>query len=723
MTSSLDMRERERDASDRVDLESEGRRRAVAATFYSAVLGLAAVWLFVLPYDATDLCYLLSLEDGTWVTQEVVHPLWVPLLWLLRFVLRAFGWRGLVLVPIEAANVLVSVVTLILLFRRARQQTKDSVAAASAVLLLASSGFNSAAMRPTPYAAAFLCVAASLLLVVSDRVVSLARYLLAGALAGAAMALHASAMALAPAALVCIVLDPDRGTRGAAVQRVVSFGAGMVGVAGTSFAVWFFFNRLDVSFFEIGHLRSMFGGVEQVPGTSIYSSGSVVRQVTGLSATLSSQGGLLGVAGLIAWLLELRRFWTVGAAPTPIERRTFVAATALFAMFGAFFLINNYRNGFVYASLALFPLVVAQAASRAPWARVALVAAAVCAVSFAALRTLHAGMNRFHDPLPAEVRFVESAIGERAVLLVPGCAFDELRLLSSIQVFRVQIADAPPRECALPRAHVGDVLRARVRSWQEQGVRVFFAFGDEEHDFTGDANGAEKAVQLFWDPVLDARSRAPKLQAVRSAFAASGLRLGAPFVSPRGDRYAEVTADGGVLQAPEHLMFGHFDDAATHDPRAARRRAVLTRFHALVPNDPWSSCDGFCLGLTLPLASDRASVRATAIECACPDVDVASDSCAWGGGFGREAAAGYIVPWARRVGLGTPLDWGVDLNGSRARVEVKLQSGTLWVTWDLLATCAAGPVVVRTEGLSALPTADAMQDFAAHLPAPHRGGF
>jgi hypothetical protein len=32
-------------------------------------------------------------------------------------------------------------------------------------------------------------------------------------------------------------------------------------------------------------------------------------------------------------------------------------------------------------------------------------------------------------------------------------------------------------------------------------------------------------------------------------------------------------------------------------------------------------------------------------------------------------------------------------------------------------------VVVRTEGLSALPTADAMQDFAAHLPAPHRGGF
>ena len=690
-----------------------------------------------LPFDATDLCYLLSLEERSWVTQEVVHPLWVPMLWVYRAILRTFGWHGFVLVPNSRfANVLVAVATLLLSFQVARRLTKDTLASTSAVLLLAATpGFDSAAMRPTPYAPAFLCLTGSLMLLISDHQPSLRRHVVAGALAGVSMALHMSAMALAPAALLCVALDPERRSWPAAAARVAAYGAAMVTVAAACWLAWLRFNGLPLSFLAPANLRTLFGGVEQVPGTSIYSSGSWWSQLTGITRTMGMQGRLLAAAGLASVIAEIVRT-RIGAAPTrPVERRLLVAAVAIFGAVAGFFFINNTHNGFIFASLSLFPIVVARSVSRWGGARWVLGATPLLAVPLAAQAAL-AGMNRFKDPLLAEVRFVESTLGPRAVLLVPGCAFAEVRLLSGLNAFEVQLQGMSPGDCVLPRAQVGEVLRARVRSWQDHGVRVVLAYGDEVHDFNDDANGQEKAVQLFWRPELAAKDRAPRLQAVRSALVSAGLRLGEPIVSPRGARYAEVTAEGRADGPPSDVSTCGAERPQSYDARAGIEQAVVDRFHAVVADDPWAPCDTFCLGLTRPPYTLSTpyddQLRALRAACACPedagpsrrDEQAPTRSCHWTPDFDRAAARAYIVPWAQRVGLGVPLDWGVRFDGDRVRIELKLQGGTLRLTWRLLDSCEASPVEVSSDGLaaSALPAADAVQEFARHLPAPHTGG-
>jgi hypothetical protein len=216
----------------------------------------------------------------------------------------------------------------------------------------------------------------------------------------------------------------------------------------------------------------------------------------------------------------------------------------------------------------------------------------------------------------------------------------------------------------------------------------------------------------------------------------SGLRLGEPIVSPRGARYAEVTAAGPADGPAPDLAVCAAERPQSYDVKAGIEQGVVDRFHAVVAGDPWEPCDTFCLGLTRPPYSLSTAyddqLRALGVACACP-ADVGASrrveqtparSCHWTPDFDRAAARGYIVPWAQRVGLGVPLDWGVRFDGDRARVELKLQGGTLRLTWRLLDSCEAGPVEISSEGLpaSAVPLADAVQDFARHLPAPRSGG-
>jgi hypothetical protein len=705
--------------------------RAIVVAFHAAAVAVAAVWLFVLPYDVTDLSYLLSLEDHAWVTQEVVHPLWVPLLWVYRAALRGVGFRGFVLVPIEIANVLVSLATALLVFRVGRRATRDPLAAAiAALLLMSTNGFGSAAVRPTPYALGFACVLGSLLLLAGERRASPLRTFAAGAIGGLAMSLHASAMALALAALLCSLMDPERRSWRDAILRAASFALGMLVVFSASWAAWFAFNGLDRSFFELARLRALFGGVEQVPGTSIYSSHSPWGQVVGLCRTLVNQGSLLVPAGALAAFVEVRRLRDPDTSPG--ERRLTVATLACFASVGAFFLINNNRNGFNYAGLALVPLLVARAASRASRARPALGAIGVVAVALAANTALAAGRNRFHDPLPQEVAFVESALGPRGVLLVPGCAFSELRLISSLAVFRVRTPGDQGTSCSLPSAETGDALRARVRGWREQGRRVLFACGDEEHDFSGDANGMEKDVQLFWSPELSARQRAPKLRAAREALATAGLRLEDGIVSPRGGRYRDVIVDAaGERLAPPRVLLA----PTPVNPTDAWARVVareVERFHALVADDAWAPCDAICARLTVPEDGGSSSADVPS-ACGCPGATRRGESSAgaeasqhgepacW---FARPASSdelrAYIGRWTERAGLDAPVDWGASLDRAHAEVTIQLRAGRLRVAWRLLPSCEAASVEVDADGapVTALATPEAARDFAAHFPAP-----
>src|SRR2546428_13904135 len=93
------------------------------------LLAYAAGCISLIPYDFTDLCYLFSLEQGRWVTQEWVHPVWVPLLALYQGALGLFGYHGHMLVPVEVFNVAVSMTALALLYRLARRFPGSALAA------------------------------------------------------------------------------------------------------------------------------------------------------------------------------------------------------------------------------------------------------------------------------------------------------------------------------------------------------------------------------------------------------------------------------------------------------------------------------------------------------------------------------------------------------------------------------------------------------------------
>jgi hypothetical protein len=722
---------------------------AFEVAFYAAAAAVAGTWIYVLPCDATDLSYLISLQDRAWVPQELVHPLWVPLLWVLRGVLGVFGYHGQMLVPIEVANALLSLSTAVLVFRVAKRRTSDALAAACAALaLIASAGFGSAAFRPTPYAPGFACVLGALLILSGERRAPRLHVLGAGALAGIAMALHASAMALAPAALLCFAFDPERTSWRDAIVRTIVFCAGLSAVFVACWAFWFRFNGLDKSFFDLAGIRSLFGAVEQVPGTSIYSSHSALGQLTGIAGTWRTQAPLLIVAGAVAVLVE-GWAWRAGRA-TAGERRLLVAAAACFGGIAGFFAINNNKTGFNYAAFALVPLLFAQALarllrtppvapafSRIPRARLALVLLFVPPARHAMTDAREFGQNRFHERLPPEAAFVESALGPRGVLLTPGCAFGELRMLSSIPTFRVGMpGSGAMRDCADPSAEIGPTLRERVRAWQRLGGRVLFAYGDEAVDYYGDAYGMEKDYQLFWSPELSAGERAPRLQAARRAMGAAGMRISSEILSPRGERYGEVAVDDAQTMpdgAPPRAIPTPPSVAAVVVPPRGTNNLEWTaarqveRFHALVPGDPWASCDAFCTAGAVP-ADDQPETAAAVVQaCGCSGVPLSSyvgpqASTCWFGPPDSDKVGAYIREWSVHAGLGAPSNWNVSVDRANADVTLTWAGKKLRVTWHLADTCEPKDLEVHAEDphIAGKATADAMRAFATDLPATRR---
>jgi hypothetical protein len=216
-----------------------------------------------IPFDFTDLCYLFSLEHGNWVTQEWVHPIYVPTLRLFSAALGLLGYHGHMLVPVELLNVAASTTAFALLYGLARRVPSCSLAAAVALGAAAvCTGFWSATLRSTPYALAFLCQTLSLLLLISDRPVRPRRYALAGAFAGLAMGLHASALALGLVGVACAVLEPDPArTRRATLDRITAFGGTMLAVALIDWTVFLAYNRIGLDYFHNQDFRATWAGI------------------------------------------------------------------------------------------------------------------------------------------------------------------------------------------------------------------------------------------------------------------------------------------------------------------------------------------------------------------------------------------------------------------------------------------------------------------------------
>jgi hypothetical protein len=577
--------------------------------FTAFLIIYAAVSISLIPFDFTDLCYLFSLEQGTWATQEWVHPIYVPTLSLIARALRAFGYHGHMLVPVELFNVTASVTAFVLLYRLARRVPGASLAAAVTLGVTATCiGFWDATMRSTPYALALLCQVLSLRCLISESPVRAHRYALAGVFAGLAMGLHASAMALGVVGVACALFDPDAtGTREAKLKYVAAFGGAMLATALFDWGVFVTYNRIGLDYFRNQDFHSTFLRIEQVPSTSIYTSGSVSAQLSTFAASVQYQAGaIVWLALVFAVPIAVRRLW-VRTALNRFERRLAVASGANFAAIAGFFLINNTHNGFIFASLTLVPVLLAVGLRESWVALAALVVLAVPGTRENIHRVLQAGAAGANDPTLAEVRFLEQTLGRGDVLLTPGSPFPEMLYLSHLNALEVSLGDPTHNGTEVPLLHPGDVLRARVAWWLSHGSRVFYALGDDSTDFTGDVGGAEKEHQIFWRPETAARERAPVLREIRAALERSGLEIVDGLVSPRGEHYAEIRLrerDAAVAASPPaaavlhptelYTLFAR-GDSISDEPMLPRRAQFLVELAAAIPDDPWLSCDVMAL--------------------------------------------------------------------------------------------------------------------------------
>jgi hypothetical protein len=102
------------------------------------------------------------------------------------------------------------------------------------------------------------------------------------------------------------------------------------------------------------------------------------------------------------------------------------------------------------------------------------------------------------------------------------------------------------------------------------------------------------------------------------------------------------------------------------------------------------------------------------------DAPEESAACVFAEGGDPHAIETSVRNWARTSGLGAVSQWNVSLDGSRAAVELVIDTGTLTIAWQLDADCT--PTNIEARGSAADPAAPAqatLEGLASGLPALH----
>ena len=74
-------------------------------TAAALALGYVVLDWLLLPEAPRHIAYCISAETGNWAPAEFAHPLFVPVLAVLKALLSLFGWEGRLLLPCQALNV------------------------------------------------------------------------------------------------------------------------------------------------------------------------------------------------------------------------------------------------------------------------------------------------------------------------------------------------------------------------------------------------------------------------------------------------------------------------------------------------------------------------------------------------------------------------------------------------------------------------------------------
>ncbi len=469
-------------------------------------------------------------------------------------------------------------------------------------------GIGLAAIRPTPYAWGYLFVVlASWICMAPHGLGSRRRVALAGLATGMAMGFHLSAMALIPVVLVCLVAESPRNLR-----PVGLLGARYLrSVTATLLAEYGMLATLR----DLGLQRIIVGDgdgygdlyrkFEQFPGTSLLTSGSVLTQVSMYCGNLYYfDAGLMALLALVL-VLGIARYRRAALQRILADRTPWIVATAVFAGFAGFFLFNNARNGFVFASLLLLPVILAIGMTWAPRMVWVIAPIAGCVAVAGAIDLQSTGPSADKDPMYLETLFLDDALGEQDVLVVPGCPSPELLYLKHLNVLGVtdRPAESGGRSCETPMVLPDPSFLDRLAWYRARGSRVFYTNGNVETDFGGDASGAEKSAQVFHSQSYLARDRKNLADKV-NAILRQRFTLHPGLMSPQGRPYFEVEIrdDAEPSQAP----------ATPPDPAGSARElperlaalgrlsnlldialltAYLERWAIAVPGDPYLECD------------------------------------------------------------------------------------------------------------------------------------
>ena len=507
------------------------------AIFLAGLAAWVALSLKLLPYCFHDLRYLLALDHGGMSgPSDWVHPLFGPLLGSFQALLLLLGYHGRMLIPLEQLNVAVAALALAGLFRLVERLCEDSVTAALAVLLLAfSRGFWEGAVRPDPYALAAAFSLGTLIVLIGRRPGDERRqYALAGFLAGLTIGFHASGLALVPVGVLAVLLESGWTRRGARLLGAFLRGGALACAAG--YAAFIAYYRITPSYLKGRSFSHMFSQIEQIPGTSIYTSGDIVKQFSDLLNTFRSIGAapLISLAVvLFGAALMLRRG---RPAFGPDRVRGIVVSVASLLAYSLFFLINNTMNGFVYSVILPIPVLLGVFASQSASLR-ALFPFAVLFTAFSSVGGMMATPER--DPLLREERFLEALLRPGDVLVVPGSPFSEILYLRRFNILMAG-DHSDPSTSWVPQCR-SEELAPRVAEILAQGRKVYFALGDfpAESPGRGDDNGAQKRRQVFW--VAEPRSPETRRQIgiIRRELAAAFV-LRCAVVSPQGWSYCGV---------------------------------------------------------------------------------------------------------------------------------------------------------------------------------------
>jgi len=513
----------------------------------AVVLAGLAAWvrmsLKMLPYCYHDLRYLFSLERKLFGAAEWMHPLYVPFLSACHCAFWLLGYSGSMLIPLEAVNVVVAASALAGLYWFSERLEIDPLAAAAGVLLLGFSlGFWEGGLRPDPYALAAAGSIASLIFLMGDIPSDASRrFAWAGLAAGLTMGFHFSGVFLVPTAVLAAWMQ---GGRRRGVVFLWAFIGPLALVLAGAYVAFTVYYGITAEYFLRTDLSTTFHQIEQMPGTSIWSSFDFIKQLRDYRHTVvNAQGGgpslILALAAFGLSVLLGRGRIVAGA----LQKRALVVSFAASAFCALFFLINNTQNGFVYGALLALPIFTGILASQSRLVLALYLPAAALAVGLGASRGTVFTPER--DPMYRETLFLDGLLHPGDVLAVTGCLFPEMLYRRRFDVLLVG-GQVDARTCPSPQSQGGEMV-PRILSLLRDGRRVYFTpLGVDNEFVTNDISGDQKQSQVFSAESPRSPEKLRAIAALRKTLESS-FTLDCTVVSPQGWRYCRLGLPGGVV--------------------------------------------------------------------------------------------------------------------------------------------------------------------------------